>query len=148
VKVVGIAEKNLDPEIFQNVLRNSFDARSCTHRHEDRSVYLAVGRGQSPKPRSTTHRLQLKSRRHSWHSKGSLAGKTFAEWSAAGVESKYPRRHLLPMGKGRITPHTLPRSMVSLPIVTGKLNLLGPALPGLKKITPAFVSSFGMWLWP
>ena len=37
---------------------------------------------------------------------------------------------------------------VNRPTLTGSLNRLGPALPGLKYSTPFFISLLGIWLCP
>ena len=47
VKMVGVPQKNLDAELFQNVLRDAFDRGQGSDRHEDRSFDYAVRRGQA-----------------------------------------------------------------------------------------------------
>lgn len=41
-----------------------------------------------------------------------------------------------------------PFSMMIHPSEIGRLNRLGPTLPGLKYSTPFFRSCLGTWLWP
>ena len=48
VEVIGVAEKNLNSEFFENVLRHAFDGRYRAHRHEHRGFDLAVRREQPP----------------------------------------------------------------------------------------------------
>src|SRR5579862_4175375 len=47
IKMISIAEKNLDTEFFENVLRHSFHRCRGSHRHEHRSFDLAVRRKQA-----------------------------------------------------------------------------------------------------
>ena len=47
VKMIGIAEKNLDAEFFENVLRHGFHRRRRSHRHEHGGFDLAVRSEQS-----------------------------------------------------------------------------------------------------
>ena len=42
IKMVGVAEQNLDAEFFQDVLRNALDRCQRADRHEDGSLDLAV----------------------------------------------------------------------------------------------------------
>jgi len=47
IEVIGIAEQDLDSEIFQQVLRHAFYGRERADRHKDGSFDLAVGRDKS-----------------------------------------------------------------------------------------------------
>jgi hypothetical protein len=60
--VVGIAEKNLNAEFFENVLRHAFDSGSCAHRHKDRSFDLAVRQSQTTGAGGTAASFNLKSK--------------------------------------------------------------------------------------
>src|SRR5205823_7575392 len=42
IKVVGVAKKNLNAKLFQNVLRNALHRAKRAHRHEDGSFDLTV----------------------------------------------------------------------------------------------------------
>ena len=48
VEVIGIAEKNLNPELFENILRHAFDGRNGAHGHKYRGFDLAVRSEQAP----------------------------------------------------------------------------------------------------
>src|ERR1051326_1677270 len=48
-KMVGIAQENLDAQVFEKILRNSFYCRQGAHGHEDRSFDLAMRRDQPPR---------------------------------------------------------------------------------------------------
>jgi hypothetical protein len=50
IKMVGIAQKDLHTEVFQDVLRDTFYGRHRADRHEDRGFDYAVGCGQAAGP--------------------------------------------------------------------------------------------------
>ncbi len=47
IKMIGIAQKNLDAEFFENVLRDSFNSSSSAYWHEHWSFDLAMRRTQA-----------------------------------------------------------------------------------------------------
>ena len=47
VEVVGVSEKNLDPEFLENVLRNTLHRCQRSHRHEDWGFNFSVRRDQA-----------------------------------------------------------------------------------------------------
>jgi hypothetical protein len=64
VEVVGVAEKNLNPEIFEQVLRNAFHRGQGSDRHENRSFDFAVRRQQAAGARRLGTEFNLKRNRH------------------------------------------------------------------------------------
>ena len=46
IKMVGVAKKNLNAQLFQNVLRNALDGAKRAHRHKDGCFDLAVRSSQ------------------------------------------------------------------------------------------------------
>ncbi len=66
IKMVGISQKNLDAEFFQNVLRDAFDRRQGSHRHEDWRFDDAVRRGQPAGAGSAGGGFDLKGNRQRW----------------------------------------------------------------------------------
>lgn len=48
VEVIGVPEKDLDAEFFENVLRNALDRSQSAHRHKDRGFDLAMGGAEPP----------------------------------------------------------------------------------------------------
>ncbi len=47
VKVIGIAQQNLNAQFFEDVLRNPFDRGQRAHRHEDGSLHFAMSSDQT-----------------------------------------------------------------------------------------------------
>ena len=64
VKMVGVVQQDLDAELFQHVLRDTFDRADRAHRHEDRRPHLAVGGEESPGARFALASFNLKAKRH------------------------------------------------------------------------------------
>ena len=64
IKMIGIAEKNLDAEFFENVLRHSFHRCRRSHRHKHGGFDLAMGREQAASARCAGARLDSEIDRH------------------------------------------------------------------------------------
>jgi hypothetical protein len=64
VKMIGIAEQNLDAEVFEYVLGHTFHGRESSDWHEHRGLNLAVRGGQAPRAGWTLDRFNLKLDRH------------------------------------------------------------------------------------
>ena len=47
IEVISIAEKNLDPEFFENILRDGFDRGGGAYGHKHGSFDLSMGRDQA-----------------------------------------------------------------------------------------------------
>lgn len=60
IEVIGIAQKNLDAEFFENILRHGFDGRDRADGHENRSLDLAVGSKQTAGPSGPRVRVKVK----------------------------------------------------------------------------------------
>jgi len=58
--VIGVAEKNLDAEFFENVLRNGFDRGDRADGHKDWGFDLTVGGEQTPGAGSAADGFDLK----------------------------------------------------------------------------------------
>src|ERR1700720_2681020 len=146
IKMVGIAQQNLDTELFQNVLRNTLYRRQRSHRHEDRSFDHTVGRGDLAHARRTACCLNLELHRH-------CCDCIEPRWGAAcpelveGCRHRPAERISAPLtcvaekfryifssmiSAGAISAEILPASIRKRPKLTGSRNRLGPALPGLK----------------
>ena len=65
VEVIGIAEKNLDPEFFKNVLRNALDGGQRADRHEHRRFDLPVRGEQAAGTGRAGSRFDVKLEGHS-----------------------------------------------------------------------------------
>ncbi len=66
IKMVSIAQEDLYPELFQDVLRNAFDRRYGPHGHEYWRLDDAVGRGQPAGAGGARSSVDLKRKGHSW----------------------------------------------------------------------------------
>ena len=75
VEMVGIAEKNLNPEFFEQVLGNALDRGQGSDRHENRSFDFSVRRQQAAGARRPRTEFNLKRNRHCWDCKGGGAAK-------------------------------------------------------------------------
>lgn len=64
VEVIGIAEKNLNSELLENVLGHAFDCRHSADRHEHRRFYFPVRRDHAPGASSACARLDLELNGH------------------------------------------------------------------------------------
>jgi hypothetical protein len=62
--VIGITEKNPNPELFENVLGYSFDGRDGSYRHEYRGFNLAVRSEQAPGTRGAGAALDMELNGH------------------------------------------------------------------------------------
>src|ERR1700693_6223212 len=65
VKVVSVAQKNLNPEFFENVLRHALDRRYRADRHEHGGLDFPVRRGQPPGASAPANSLDAKLNGHS-----------------------------------------------------------------------------------
>ncbi len=65
IKVISIAEENLDAEFFENVLRHSFHSSSRAYRHKHGSLDLTVRRKQAAAPGRTDLCPDMKFNGHS-----------------------------------------------------------------------------------
>ena len=155
IQVVGITQYDLRAQLFENVLRHSLDRRHRSHRHEYRSFAFAMWRGHPPKARSATGSFKVKRKRHvlgivaiANDRPSPLATTTpgAPDASSAGdaLQLAARDRGTRPADEGfRSTRglHTLRRTMsasifpsriVTRATLSGNVNLLGPALPGLR----------------
>src|SRR5580700_1149885 len=64
VEVISIAEKNLDSELFENILRHAFDGRDGAHGHEYGGFDLAVRSMQAPGTRRAGTALDMELNGH------------------------------------------------------------------------------------
>src|SRR5580700_11899398 len=64
VEVIRIAEKNLHPELFENILGHAFDRCYRADRHEDRGFNLAVRSEQAPGTRGAGAALDIELNGH------------------------------------------------------------------------------------
>src|SRR5581483_107862 len=64
VKMIGIAEQDLDAESFEHILRHAFDGGLRTDRHENGRFNGAVWRVQGSTSRGSAQFADLKSQRH------------------------------------------------------------------------------------
>src|SRR5580700_5458511 len=65
VEVISIAEKNLNSEFFENVLRHALDGRYRAYRHEYRGFDLAMRGEHSPAASGAGASLDMELNRHS-----------------------------------------------------------------------------------
>lgn len=63
-EMVSIAQQNLDAEVFQEILRNSFYCRQRAYWHEDGSLDLAVRRDQASSAGAFWRVFNLEFQRH------------------------------------------------------------------------------------
>ena len=49
-EVIRVSQQDLDPKLFEHILRNAFDGRLGAYWHEDRSLDRAVRRFQASTP--------------------------------------------------------------------------------------------------
>ena len=64
IKMVSVTEKDLNPKLFQNVLRNPLDRAESAYRHKDRSFDLAVRSSQLAQASRTIISRNGKGERH------------------------------------------------------------------------------------
>ena len=64
IQMVGVIQQDLDAQLFQHVLRHTFDRAHRSHRHEDRGSHLAVGGEESPGARLAVASFNLKAKSH------------------------------------------------------------------------------------
>src|SRR5579862_932005 len=64
IEVIGVAEKNLDTEFLEHILRHTLDRGNCANRHKDRCFYLAVWSGESAGARGACSSLNKKREGH------------------------------------------------------------------------------------
>lgn len=164
IEVIGISEKNSDAEFFEDVLWNTLDRGQRSHGHEDRSLHFAVWSQQASGAGRAGGGINLELKGHqgivAMRKELSVVRKlphpcSLRFWSDRVGEQVFalcvaniPSRYWVRQGKSMISAFTLPALTMTFPTLTGKLNLLGPALPGLKYSAPFFVSCLPTWLCP
>ena len=64
VEVVGVSQKDLDPQFLQQVLRDALHGSQRANRHEDGRFYLAVRCDELAHTASSVGRCNLEMKRH------------------------------------------------------------------------------------
>ena len=64
IEVIGVVEQDLNPELFEHILRNGFDGSDGSNRHKHRRLNLAVRRDHSSGTRGAGSCFQLERERH------------------------------------------------------------------------------------
>ena len=63
-QVIGIAQQNFNPKLFQHILRNALHCGLRANRHEDGGLDSTVRSEQVPAPRSAVVGRNFESKRH------------------------------------------------------------------------------------
>src|SRR6267142_4527598 len=132
IKMVGIPQQNLYPEIFEQVLRYAFDRSQRPHRHKHRSFDDPMRRDQPAEPARAVAGLNLESDRHCVDCKRKSGAPLLGLLRALGGYLSRVRGGSTCLSRLTISPRTEPFSITNFPTVTGNLKRRGPALPGLK----------------
>ena len=64
IKVIGVAEQNLNAEFFEHILGHAFDRGLRPHGHEDWRLHLAVSRHQPTSSCGPAGFVDFKTKRH------------------------------------------------------------------------------------
>ena len=138
IEVISVGEKDLNAEFFQSVLGNALDRGQCADRHEDRSLDFAVRSEQASTAGGSDGGInfELKSATAGIVSnvviKGIIRALIKLPDGFGILKTIFFYDFWLPLERFMISPEIFAPLTNSFPIVTGKLNRLGPALPGLK----------------
>ncbi len=141
VQVIGVAEENLNSEFLKHVLGHTFNGSNGPYGHEYGRLHFTVRSFESSGTCASCPIFNEKFDRHCWDCSESFLEARRGSVTSALTEANL-RRCPSMTGRGASGLHEhyryissariLPSATERRPTLTGNLNLLGPALPGLK----------------